>query len=97
VADIDNRDVKSKGFYSLVKFNVTKFLDAGIRYDWSEPGDNDDVHQWAINPIFTWHLTEASYVRMQYRYAELEDFSSVNEGLVQFVWGMGPHTHQLSN
>lgn len=97
VADIDDRDVKSMGFYSLAKFNVTKFLDAGVRYDWSELGDNDDIHQWAINPIFTWHLTETSYVRMQYRYAELEDFSSVNEGLVQFVWGIGPHSHALSN
>ena len=97
VADIDDRNVKSKGFYSLIKFNVNRFLDAGLRYDWSELGDNDDIHQWAINPILTWHLTETSYVRMQYRYGELEGFSSANEGLLQFVWGMGPHTHALKN
>lgn len=97
VADIDERDVKSVGFYSLIKFNVNRFFAAGVRYDWSELGNDDEVHQWAINPILTFHLTEASYIRMQYRYAELEDFSSVNEGIVQFVWGMGPHTHSLNN
>ena len=97
VADIDERDVKSKGFYSLIKFDVNRFLNAGIRYDWSELGNNDDIHQWAVNPIITWHLTEASYIRMQYRYAELEGFSSVNEGLIQFVWGLGPHSHTLRN
>lgn len=97
VADIDGRDVKSKGFYSMLKYNVNRFIDAGIRYDWSELGDNDDVHQWAVNPVLTWHLTETSYVRVQYRHGELEGFASVNEGLVQFVWGMGPHTHALEN
>ncbi len=97
VADIDDRDVKSKGFYSLLKYNLSRSLDAGVRYDWSELGHDDDIHQWAINPIMTWHMTESSYVRMQYRYGELEGFESVNEGLLQFVWGLGPHSHSLKN
>ena len=97
VADIDDRDVKSKGFYSLLRYNMGRSLDAGVRYDWSELGHDDDIHQWAINPIMTWHMTEASYIRMQYRYGELEGFESVNEGLLQFVWGLGPHLHALKN
>jgi len=99
VADVDNRDITSKGFYSLVQYSHNKFLDAGFRYDWSELGTNDDDHHWALNPILTWHLTEASYVRAQYRYGELESSisgnSSVNEGFIQFVWGLGPHAHSL--
>ncbi len=97
VADIDDRDVKSKGFYSMLDINLSRFLNTGLRYDWSELGDNDDVHQWAINPFVTWHLTEASYVRMQYKYGELEDSLSVNEAMIQFVWGLGPHSHSLKN
>ncbi len=93
--DIDERDVESFGFYSLLKFNASRFIDAGLRYDWSEPGDSDETRQWALNPILTWHLTEASYVRFQYKYGEHEGFDSVNEGMVQFVWGLGPHTHAL--
>ena len=95
VADIDDRDIKSKGFYSMFDVNMSRFLNTGLRYDWSELGDNDDVHQWAVNSFITWHLTEASYVRMQYKYGELEGFSSVNEAMVQFVWGLGPHSHGL--
>ncbi|GJQ60561.1 MAG: hypothetical protein D8M57_17060 [Candidatus Scalindua sp. AMX11] len=99
VADVDDRDITSKGFYSLAKYNINRFLDAGFRYDWSELGSNDDAHQWALNPILTWHLTESSYVRAQYRYGELESSSSgnssVNEGFIQFVWGLGPHSHGI--
>ncbi|MDR4496732.1 MAG: DUF3435 domain-containing protein [Candidatus Scalindua sp.] len=99
VADDDNRDITSKGFYSFINYTYNKFFDAGFRYDWSELGTNDDSHIWALNPIFTWHLTESSYVRAQYRYGELESSisgnSSVNEGFIQFVWGLGPHAHSL--
>ncbi|MDR4503581.1 MAG: hypothetical protein MRK01_02165 [Candidatus Scalindua sp.] len=99
VADVDNRDITSKGFYSLIKYTHNKFLDVGFRYDWSELGTNDDAHNWALNPILTWHLTESSYVRAQYRYGELESSisgdSSVNEGFIQFVWGLGPHSHGI--
>ena len=99
MADLDNRDITSKGFYSLIKYTHNKFFDAGFRYDWSELGTNDDAHHWTLNPILTWHLTESSYVRAQYRYGELESSisgnSSVNEGFIQFVWGLGPHSHGI--
>ncbi|MCP5004348.1 MAG: hypothetical protein GY941_10480 [Planctomycetes bacterium] len=99
VADVDDRDITSKGFYSLFKYTHSRFLDFGFRYDWSELGSTDDAHHWAVNPIFTWHLTESSYVRAQYRYGELESSSgitsSVNEGFIQFVWGLGPHSHGI--
>jgi hypothetical protein len=99
VADVDDRDITSKGLYSLLKYSHSRFLDVGFRYDWSELGDTDDAHHWALNPILTWHLTESSYVRAQYRYGELESStgikSSVNEGFLQFVWGLGPHSHGI--
>ncbi len=99
VADVDDRDITSKGFYSLLKYSHSRFLDFGFRYDWSELGSTDDAHHWALNPILTWHLTESSYVRAQYRYGELESStgitSSVNEGFIQFVWGLGPHSHGI--
>lgn len=99
VADVDDRDITSKGFYSLLKYSHSRFLDVGFRYDWSELGSSEDAHHWALNPILTWHLTESSYVRAQYRYGELEGSSgiksSVNEGFIQFVWGLGPHAHGI--
>ncbi len=102
VGDIDDRDVSSKGFYSFLKYTHNKFFDIGFRYDWSELGNTDDAHLWAVNPIVTWHLTDTSYVRAQYRYAELEagdssrgNVNSVNEVFLQFVWGLGPHAHGI--
>ncbi len=101
--DIDNRNVSSKGFYSLLKYTHNRFLDLGFRYDWSELGNTDDAHHWALNPIVTWHLTESSYVRAQYRYGELDgketsgsNENSANEVFLQFVWGLGPHSHGIS-
>lgn len=96
-ADFNDRNINSKGLYSLLNFNLNRFLDSGVRYDWSELADNDNFHQWAVNPFMTYHLTEATYVRLQYKYAELEGSENVNTAMLQFVWGVGPHSHSLKN
>ena len=103
VADVDNQKNTSKGFYSFLKYTHNRFLDLGFRYDWSELGLNNDAHQWALNPMATWHLTESTYVRAQYRYGELVEsngisngnVNSANEVFLQFVWGLGPHAHGI--
>ncbi len=107
VADVDNianqdQENTSKGFYSFLKYTHNRFLDLAFRYDWAELGLNNDAHQWALNPMATWHLTESSYVRAQYRYGELEsegvsdgNVNSANEVFLQFVWGLGPHAHGI--
>ena len=98
----DDRNVSSKGFYSLLKYTHNRFLDFGFRYDWSELGNTDDSHHWALNPIVTWHFTESTYVRAQYRYGELgakgatgSNENSANELFIQLVWGLGPHAHGI--
>jgi hypothetical protein len=102
VADVDNIANASKGFYSFLKYTRNRNLDLAFRYDWAELGLNDDAHQWALNPMVTWHLTESTYVRAQYRYGELEsegvsagNVNSTNEFFLQLVWGLGPHAHGI--
>jgi len=101
VADVDNQKNTSKGFYSFLKYTHNRFLDLAFRYDWSELGLNNDTRQWAFNPMATWHLTESSYVRAQYRYGGIENPGSdtntkhANEVFLQFVWGLGPHSHGI--
>ena len=107
VADVDNianeaQKNTSKGFYSFLKYTHNRFLDLGFRYDWAELGLDNESHQWALNPMATWHLTESSYVRAQYRYGELgskgvssANVNSTNEFFLQFVWGLGPHAHGI--
>jgi len=107
VADVDNIANQadkntSKGFYSFLKYTHNRFLDLAFRYDWTELGLNNNAHQWALNPMATWHLTESSYIRAQYRYGELvsegvsaSNVNSANEVFLQFVWGLGPHAHGI--
>jgi len=100
---IGDRNVSSTGFYSLLKYTHNRFFDFAFRYDWSELGNTDDSFHWALNPIVTWHFTESTYLRAQYRYAELgsnrittgSNENSTNQVFLQMVWGLGPHAHGI--
>ncbi|MDQ7779685.1 MAG: TonB-dependent receptor [Planctomycetota bacterium] len=83
------------GLYSLINYRFDKTWDVGLRYDYVqkpfpvEP-DKDDLS--SISPILTWNLTECSKLRLQYTY----DFDDKeNSVLLQFVFGIGPHSHPL--
>jgi hypothetical protein len=45
-----------------------------------------------ISGIFTYRMSEATFARVQYGYTPENKSSEV---LLQFVYGLGPHTHPL--
>jgi hypothetical protein len=83
------------GFYSLVNYRFDRNWDAGLRYDYVQrpypvKPHKDDLS--SISPILTWNLTESSKLRLQYTY-DFDD--NENSVLLQFVFGIGPHSHPL--
>jgi hypothetical protein len=80
------------GMYAYAGYTFNKFVDLGTRYDWSENAVKQMDKQSKISGIFTYRMSEATFARLQYGYTP-ENKS--NEVLLQFVYGIGPHTHPL--
>ena len=88
--DGESRETQTGGFISAY-YDANLFLDAGVRYGiLSQHGDEgDEKKQWSF--ILSRQLTEASKLRLQYSTGENID----NTIYVQYVFGMGPHSHVL--
>ena len=80
------------GVYAYAGYTFNKFVDLGTRYDWSENSEKTMTKDSKISGIFTYRMSEATFARIQYGYTP-ENKS--NEILLQFVYGIGPHTHPL--
>jgi len=80
------------GAYVYAGYAFNKFTDFGMRYDWSENAVQDISKTSKISAMFTYRMSEATFARLQYGYTP-ENKS--NEVLLQFVYGLGPHTHPL--
>jgi hypothetical protein len=89
-------DADSTGFFAYLDQAVTRYVSAGLRGDWSEYADNDDTHAWLIEPYVTYYLNESTYLRASYRYRDLPADEYDHGVFLQFVWGIGPHSHRLS-
>jgi len=96
----DNRieDIDSLGLYSLALLTLDKYWEVGIRFDWSQFANRDDVSEWAITPFLSRYLTHSTYLRGQYRFRDREaGKKNENAFFLQLVWGLGPHAHRLSD
>ncbi len=80
------------GSYAYAGYSFSKYLDIGGRYDWAENADIQINKLSKISAIVTERLTEGSFFREEYGYIPEE---KSNELLLQFVFGIGPHTHPL--
>lgn len=89
------------GHYSLLSWRPDQFHEIGLRYDnsqypWPLPGREE-----SLSLIWTNRLTEATLVRLQYKYGNrsgllgLPAANGFNEFYLQFIWGAGSHTHPL--
>jgi hypothetical protein len=85
-------DIERWGTYVYAGYTLNKFVDIGSRYDWSEDAVAQLTKESKISAIFTYRVSEATFARLQYGYTP-ENKS--NEVLLQFVYGLGPHTHPL--
>jgi hypothetical protein len=98
------------GFFSTAAFAWNQYWELGARYDLSEylaaehGEDGEEIHEeplredeWGITGFVSYYFTHSLYLRLEY--ARLVDrFERVeNRGIVQLVWGLGPHAHRLED
>lgn len=95
-ARVEEGSTSSFGFFAYVDQMLTKYIGAGVRYDWSEYADNDSTHAWLVTPYVTYYLNESTYLRASYRYRDLPGGEEDSAVFLQVVWGLGPHSHRLS-
>lgn len=93
-----NRD----GYYLLVSYKPDRYWEYGLRYDWSKRAFVLEEHDEtgadrALSAILTYRLNEQSYVRLQWRNLKPAGGSSLNELIMQLVFGFGPHSHPLES
>lgn len=83
------------GFYLLANQRLDKYWDVGLRYDRSDSPDPGEGYGSAIVGFLTRHLTETTWVRLQYKRSRLPGGEVVGEPMVVVNFGMGPHAHPL--
>ncbi|MBI2842186.1 MAG: hypothetical protein HYX78_02175 [Armatimonadetes bacterium] len=83
------------GYYGLAHYRWDRYNDAGVRYDWSELPAPQPGHDSGLSAFYTRWLSETSFIRLQVtRGKDVED-GDFTAALLQLVWGLGPHAHQL--
>jgi hypothetical protein len=91
----DSDDATAKGYYLFANYRPTKYGSIGLLYDWSEFPQATDLHESAMSLILTQQFSEQYYLRLQAIHGNRPDFGLYNELWLQWVWGVGPHTHNL--
>ncbi len=85
----------AKGYYLFGNYRWNQYNSVGILHDWSEFPQSPDLHESALSLILTRNFTEQFYVRLQGTHGSRPNDRSYDEAMLQFVWGIGPHTHNL--
>lgn len=83
------------GYYIYADQRLNRQTAVGLRYDWSGFPNAPGLHETAVSLIGTYSLTERSYFRVQLLRGDRPGKSGFTEGWFQWVWGFGPHTHNL--
>jgi hypothetical protein len=85
----------AKGGYAFADYRLSPYRELGLRYDWSEFPYAPGLHESAVSLIGTNQLTEQTYLRLQLIQGDRPGKKNFSEAWLQWVWGMGPHTHDL--
>jgi hypothetical protein len=85
----------ANGYYLFGNYRPDKYRSLGLLYDWSEFPQVPDLHESALSVILTKQFSEQYYLRLQGVHGSRADDDSYNELWLQWVWGVGPHTHNL--
>ncbi|MHB0999226.1 MAG: hypothetical protein ACYC27_08265 [Armatimonadota bacterium] len=86
---------KVDGYYLFGNYKPSKYSSIGLLYDWSSFPQSPDLHETALSLILTKQFSERYYIRFQGTHGSRPGDNSYNEMLLQWVWGVGPHTHNL--
>lgn len=88
-------DGARNGYYLLYSYKLNKYNEAGIRYDWASLPAPEIGHDSGLSAIYTRRLTETSYMRLQVTRGSSSNSDDYISTFLQFVWGLGPHSHDL--
>ena len=91
----DSNGDTAKGYYLFGNYRMNKYNSVGLLYDWSEFPHATDLHESALSLIYTKQFSEQYYLRLQAIHGSRPDCGGFNELWLQWVWGVGPHTHNL--
>lgn len=92
---IDLPTSTSTGYYALANLRPNKYNDYGILYQSTEiptaPGQKEN----GLSLIYTRRFSERYYMRLTGTRGDRPGENNYNEVKLQFVAGLGPHTHTL--
>ncbi len=90
------RDVanKASGWYGLANYRLSARDDVGLLYERSG-FPQQGGQETASSVIFTRQFTEQFYIRFQGTHGNRPGQGNYNQGIVEMVFGIGPHTHNL--
>lgn len=85
----------ARGYYGLANYRLNKFNDIGLLYEKSDFANAPGLTEKATSLIYTRNFNERYYVRFTGTQGDRPGENNYKEGRVQFVIGLGPHTHEL--
>lgn len=79
------------GFYVFGDYQLSRRWFVGARFDWSQFPDTRGETEWAYSPVLTFHLSEFSRFRVQYKRTERNFGKDADEVFFGVTFGLGPH------
>lgn len=83
------------GYYLLGTYQFNKFWEWGLRYDNASLPAPSSGHESSISTFLTNNFSESTFMRYQFKHGKHFEGNNFNEFIIQFVWGIGPHSHSL--
>jgi len=91
----DSNNAPAKGYYLFANYRPTKYGSVGLLYDWTQFPQAVGLHESAMSLILTKQFSEQYYLRLQAIRGNRPDCGLYDQLWLQWVWGVGPHTHNL--
>jgi hypothetical protein len=87
--------VNAQGYYVEGNYRLDRFNDVGLIYENSDFANAPGLKEKATSLIYTRAFSERYYIRFTGTQGDRPGENNYKEGRVQFVIGLGPHTHEL--
>ncbi len=85
----------ASGYYGLLNYRFRPDADLGLLLERSGFPQAPGQHENALSLIYTKQFTEQFYARLHATHGDRPGKGGFNELFLQFVFGLGPHTHSL--
>jgi len=88
---------RANGYYGLANYRFDKFNDIGLLYENSgfPQISSNGAREKDLSLILTRQFTEQFYTRLHLTRGDSPGHGGFNAAFLQFVFGIGPHTHNL--